>query len=621
MGNVSLKIGKIIEISNSQIKVAINREMDTPYKVVDGELIRVGGVSNFVKVGSKVYEIINEKVLLDSENDKEIKRINSQKYLICNISGYIKEGRFYQGSNGEVPNIFENVYSITDYELEQIYTGTIQEESISVGTFLFNDSLDFNIDINSFFASHTLIVGNTGSGKSNTLNTIYSELFNDRDVTKSLFLIIDTNGEYKDAFTNRKVVKRLDTSFEDSNEINIPIQLLDAEDWKLLLEATDKTQYPIIKKVCNTLRRELFEAGKYKKSISVLILDYLKVCMCGIINSNNTPANKLNSLNSLRDDMTYYSDELYKKISESLSYIDKIQINNNRLNYIGDIYEDRSNEIIGEINKIDISLKKEEFTVEDFGFLLELEHIFRKNKYSTNENNTSPMIARFNSSKKDFGRIFIPYKDGEDSDIESTLFEKHNVLVCDVSSAKKDIRRIIVTFICSKLYSQFMGRTNARKSLHLIIDEAHNYLSSQNLDKEDAIAKTCIETFENIIKEGRKFSVFLTMSTQRPSDISGTLISQAHNYIIHKLVNPNDINIIKNAVPFIDEMSMEMLKILTSGQAIFSGTAFNRPNIVKVKFDEKNTKVNSGTIKLTSFWNKEEIVAKEIDESVVADIK
>ena len=205
-------------------------------------------------------------------------------------------------------------------------------------------------------------------------------------------------------------MKRLDTSFEDSNEINIPIQLLDAEDWKLLLEATDKTQYPIIKKVCNTLRRELFEAGKYKKSISVLILDYLKVCMCGIINSNNTPANKLNSLNSLRDDMTYYSDELYKKISESLSYIDKIQINNNRLNYIGDIYEDRSNEIIGEINKIDISLKKEEFTVEDFGFLLELEHIFRKNKYSTNENNTSPMIARFNSSKKDFGRFLYLIK-------------------------------------------------------------------------------------------------------------------------------------------------------------------------------------------------------------------
>lgn len=177
-------------------------------------------------------------------------------------------------------------------------------------------------------------------------------------------------------------------------------------------------------------------------------------------------------------------------------------------------------------------------------------------------------------------------------------------MVCDVSRAKKDIRRIIVTFLCSKVYQFAVNCQKNEYSLHLIVDEVHNYLSSQNIDKEDAIAKTCIETFESIIKEGRKFGVFLMMATQRPSDITPTLLSQSHNYVIHKLVNPRDIDIMKNTVPYIDEMSINMLSILSPRQAIFSGTAFNRPNIVQVKFDESVTKVESDTIKLMKRWRR-----------------
>ena len=95
------------------------------------------------------------------------------------------------------------------------------------------------------------------------------------------------------------------------------------------------------------------------------------------------------------------------------------------------------------------------------------------------------------------------------------------------------------------------------------------------------------------------------MSTQRPSDITGTLLSQAHNYVIHKLVNPKDIDIIKNTVPFIDSKSISMLSILAPGQAIFSGTAFNRPNIIQVELMQSTT-VESQTIKLLDYWEKYE---------------
>ena len=145
-------------------------------------------------------------------------------------------------------------------------------------------------------------------------------------------------------------------------------------------------------------------------------------------------------------------------------------------------------------------------------------------------------------------------------------------------------------------------------------------MSSQNIDKEDAIAKTCIETFESIIKEGRKFGVFLTMATQRPSDITATLLSQSHNYVIHKLVNPKDIEIMKNTVPFIDEASITMLSVLAPGQAIFSGTAFNRPNIVQVKFDESITKVESDTIRLMANWRRKRNFDEESLKVAKADV-
>lgn len=92
----------------------------------------------------------------------------------------------------------------------------------------------------------------------------------------------------------------------------------------------------------------------------------------------------------------------------------------------------------------------------------------------------------------------------------------------------------------------------------------------------------------------------MTVSTQRPSEINETIISQTHNFLIHKLVNPKDIQIIKSAVPFLDEMSYKMLPILSPGQCIATGTAFKKPNIVQVNMPVN--KVNSKTVDLCSLW-------------------
>ena len=84
-------------------------------------------------------------------------------------------------------------------------------------------------------------------------------------------------------------------------------------------------------------------------------------------------------------------------------------------------------------------------------------------------------------------------------------------------------------------------QANEQTYLNLIIDEAHNILSEESQRESEQWKDYRLETFEEIIKEGRKFGVFLTLASQRPVDISPTIISQLHNYFLHRLINEQDI--------------------------------------------------------------------------------
>src|SRR5690349_20205583 len=98
----------------------------------------------------------------------------------------------------------------------------------------------------------------------------------------------------------------------------------------------------------------------------------------------------------------------------------------------------------------------------------------------------------------------------------------------------------IMPLLIAKHYYEAHRRdvaTPPDRTIHLIIDEAHNILSQASVREQESWKDYRLELFEEIIKEGRKFGVFLTISSQRPADISPTVVSQLHNFFIHRLVN------------------------------------------------------------------------------------
>ena len=136
----------------------------------------------------------------------------------------------------------------------------------------------------------------------------------------------------------------------------------------------------------------------------------------------------------------------------------------------------------------------------------------------------------------------------------------------------------------------------------IIIDEAHNILSYDSTRESQEWKDFRLETFEEIIKEGRKFGVFLTIASQRPSDISATIISQLHNYLIHRLINNRDLEMVEKAIAYLDKISIESLPILPAGACVLSGIIADLPLILQVDRLSEEEQPESQTIALTESW-------------------
>ncbi len=115
----------------------------------------------------------------------------------------------------------------------------------------------------------------------------------------------------------------------------------------------------------------------------------------------------------------------------------------------------------------------------------------------------------------------------------------------------------------------------------LVLEEAHNYARPyrQNEEKGQELSRTA---FERIAKEGRKFGLSLIVASQRPSEISPTIISQCANFINHRLQNPDDIDHFRKIIPMQARRLLDQVTVLASGEAVVFGSAFHIPARVQI---------------------------------------
>lgn len=597
MNNI-LIIGEVVEISGINAKIKVYSTANTSKIMYNGMQIKNISVGCYIKLLKGYTEIIG---IVEGEYIKEAEFNNAYmnnndtftRILNVKILGHFDRAKRFVKGITETPMISNYAYILEEKEVNSIFTFTNSNEyNIEIGNIVGYENYKLNVSAQKLFANHIGIFGNTGSGKSNTLAKLFTELFSKNfDFSNSIFVFIDFNGEYinTNVLSPNKKVYSLNTRNENDH---IPIEretFTDITFWSILFSATEKTQVPFLNRVIESYEYytiNTFNLQSLLRTIHENPSSFLKVKSDFIDLVRNVFQIDKNILDSIFDTIEYFSHGTNNvlRIKNTDTWFDTIDDLKNYLNR-------KINE-----NGITNFLENKDFTNVDkwiaFSAVLKYKYIYELAKGYSSDEHISPLMKRADKVIREMKKILVLDEE----------FSEEPIKVIDLSNCNILVKKIVPLLISKQFYDMQKRYDRGTRSLHLIIDEAHNILSESSVRESESWRDYRLEVFEEIVKEGRKFGCFLTIASQRPSDISGTIISQLHNYLIHRLVNDEDLFAIRKHIAFLDSSKHEMIPILTQGQCICSGIFVDFPVNVQVEKLPSEKQPNSNDIKLEDIW-------------------
>ena len=608
------RIGEVSSVDGREVSVRVDQEKNRSHILYRGDLlsnVSVGGYVKLIKGFNSLIGKIEKEYVKEDKTDYHSPGYTQPeerfvRFLLVKMLGYFSGDKYRKGIK-ELPLIGNECVLLDTEEYQKIYSFVHEGEcTIRLGALMTDDLISIDVSVDRLFASHIGIFGNTGSGKSHTLATLYKNLFQKFGNQKAFrenarFILFDFNGEYSNetSVTPLKKVYNLSTKSTKSDQAD-KIQLssediLTPEIFFILASATEKTQQPFI-------RRALKLYGKAQEARDPL--EYTKGILRNKLKqilklSNGALADLtlgylesiLDSREDLRSNLGWHSDQrcFYIRRTQSNSFF---YFNNS--NWETGVPE------IKHWQAIDLLEKDEDF-ISWITKCLYIQLIDDVLSNRAQNEHVAPAINKLKSLSKEFTKVFsISTDEGR-----AKLWEEGKPLaVINMDKVSTSMKKLIPLLLSYKYYQEHKGKKSAEvtSSLNIIIDEAHNILSYDSTRESQEWKDFRLETFEEIIKEGRKFGVFLTIASQRPSDISATIISQLHNYLIHRLINNKDLEMVEKAIAYLDKISIESLPILPPGACVLSGIIADLPLILQVDRLKKEEQPESQTIALTASW-------------------
>ncbi|MBS1206464.1 MAG: hypothetical protein H6R25_3363 [Proteobacteria bacterium] len=583
-------IGNVTAVQGVSVRAKVRPDLYQSTYFYDGNVYRGISINEFVIIKKGYYDIVGkvegEEIIENLRQDQNsIEQNRFDRFIDIKIIGHFFNSQFQPGIK-YLPMIGDSLHLISDDLISSIYNYKNNKSTsvINVGKSLL-EGLDISIPINGVFNSHIGIFGNTGSGKSNTLSKLYVSLFESVTDSKifdaSKFLLVDFNGEYKSIqalFPEVSEYINLRTRGEQGNKIKLPTDSFwDAELLSVLFSATEKTQKPFLHHLVRNKKRYPDNLGRYLKTTLEIMFGP---------NQHKETVNLLKSIAKLlsRDNSQQIIDELSAFMWHSTHE-----------RFKGNHGAAHTNTVQEALDLIPFtqSLEIDDVTIfEELIIRSTLQLINSVSKNYVQYDHINPLISKISSMS-----------DGLEKVLE--ISTKHDnpqppISIVSLRNCNQEIKKAIPMML-AKCHFQ-SHKDNLNTSFHFIIDEAHNILSDISTRESEAWKDYRLDLFEEIIKEGRKFGFFVTISSQRPADISQTIISQLHNYFIHRLVNENDLFLLKNTISTLDAASRSLIPTLPPGACILSGTAFHTPALVQIDKLVEEKSPASETINLELIW-------------------
>lgn len=578
-------LGKIIRVDSNVIEVEISDDIPSTSPIIGGRVYKIGQIGTFVKIPNGnvnsygiVSAVSNTPLKLE---DNEVKSQIGSRYLTINLVGEkVGNGCFEKGI-GLYPTINDEVHIVIDSDLHDIY-GKQDLDCIAIGKHSASDNLDVYVDIHKLVLRHSAILGSTGSGKSNATVSIIKKIIN--EYGNSRVVLIDPHGEYGSAFPNANVLRIND----DKNPLYIPFWLMNFDELAYFLVGAKPTddQRPEYR-----LFREL--VTKYKK-------EHYKL-KSGDVNINYITADSPIPFNSRE---LWYEMNWWLNASFNTTKKDEQTKKNAFIEKEGD-YE-----------KLEGAVFTSHLSTANNLAPFKTQH----NEYYAYE---KKLLARLKDSRYNF--LFHPgcYKDQNSPKdlhdlLQSWIGNEKRLTILDLSNVPFEVLDITVGLITRFIYdSMFWGRnesyTGKKRPLLLAYDEAHTYLCKAD---NTSYAKVAVE---RIFKEGRKFGVGAMVISQRPTEISETILSQVGTFIALRLTNSSDQSIVKSLAPDNMNSLINLLPSLRIGESIILGEAIKIPS--RIKLPLQNPRPDSSDPKLVECWNKDYSSNEDDYKNVVTKIR
>ena len=580
-------LGKIVYINNNTANVAIPEDTRISTNLINMHII---------------FEDEKKKVL------GEIVDISSQLIKI-RFLGEIVDNKFIGGVIRK-PTVNANVRMINAEELK-LLIGENKPGTFLLGTSALYDNYPIMVNINDLFSHHTAIFGNSGSGKSCGVARLLQNVFNNPNFLpyKANIFIFDTYGEYHNAFTNFNSInpnyqfKYYTTNDNDKNgePLKIPLWLLSNDDIAILLNATEHAQLTIIEKMIKlvhifTSKNEMAE--KYKNHL-------IAKAILNILYTNESASSKRNDVFSIFNSCTtpeFNSEAVIQGIGYSRKFRECFLINDDDnfsesvllSNYVASFIDDNLEKY--EENNINY------FTLNDLenalNFALISEGLLKNEKIY---NSAITLKVRLHSIIiSEYSKYFACKSFLTKEQYIANLINKDNKKAQIINFNLEDVEDWFAKFVTKMYVKMLFNYTKdlpirASIPFHIFLEEAHRYVQ-----KDDDNYLLGYNIFDRVAKEGRKYGLILNLISQRPIEISDTVISQIANFLVFKITHPLDLEYIEKMLPNISIEIIEKVKSLQPGTCMAFGKAFKIPLIVRMQLP--NPMPESGNCNIISTW-------------------
>lgn len=557
-------LGRVTSVDTEQIIIEIENGT-VINKICVGNLVAIETAKQHEKIIALIDKVIRKYIENYEDEDDEIDEmmVSSADYIKVSIIGtyhsvYGSTHNLFKRGVETFPQIESKCYGISGQNLQNFMNilgkDIDADKRLKIGSFMMDTAADAVLDGNKFFQRHAAVLGSTGSGKSWCIASILEKA----SVLKYTNIIVfDMHGEYKSLSEgSESIAQRFriagpgDLEVTKPDVLFLPYWLLNREELLSMILDRSDSNAPN-------------QASRFTRHIRDLKEETLK-------REGKTDTLKTFTVDS---PIPFLMSELIQKLT-----ID------DTTKGVGKNGAAVKGEWEGKLTRF-ISRLETKIGDKTYGFMFQ----------PTDE-----------AQKYDWlGAILcklLGYTDGE-----------KGIKIIDFSEVPSDVLPVVTGTLARLLYDvQFWMDPEKRTPFTIICDEAHLYLPVK--EDADSVQKQALYNFERIAKEGRKYGVSILPVSQRPADVSKTILSQCNNFIVLRLTNERDKGVIKNLLPGALKSTIEFLPLLDVGEALVVGDAILLPSKIVLDKPSDTHKPISAT---RNFWD--EWDNKEPDNAAIVD--